>query len=271
MDTIGERSEQAREAARTWRPPRTGREIFAHPLPAQADSPLNRLICRACVLLARGRILSIEGVEHIAPDRDPFVLVLNHNQRGEAVLLPAALIFERGGRLIHFLSDWNFRLIPVLATILRRSGTIVLVQKPARPRFLNVFRPLFQKGRTGLHRALDMLRSGHSVGVFPEGTVNPDPRRLLEGHRGAARISLSSGAPVVPAGIRFPDVDPDRPIPPKAPFTVHIGPPMHPPEPTRPGRPSPDEVRAWHHQVMLELARLSGKGWGPGPDHEGLP
>ena len=269
MGTSGERVDGSAGQTPVWRPPRTRRAIFAQPLPAQQHSPLNRLICRACMMLARNRILSVEGLEHVAPERDPFVLVLNHNQQAEAVLLPAALIYWRGGRLIHFLSDWNFRLIPVVATILRRSGTIVLVQKPARPRFLNVFRPLFQKGRTGLHRALDMLRAGHSVGVFPEGTVNPDPRRMLEGHRGAARISLSAGVPVVPAGIRFPGIDPARPIPPSAPFTVRIGPPMTPPAPARPGRPSPDEVRAWHHRIMLEIARLSGKRWEPGPGRKG--
>lgn len=248
-----------------WSPPARAREIFAHPLPHQGESLLNRLICRTCVLLARKRILRITGIEHVDAGNDPFVLAINHSQKGEAVFLPAALIYQRGGRLIHFLSDWNFRLIPVVGTVLKRSGTIVLVRKPARPAFLNVFKPLFQRERTGLRRALDTLRAGRSVGVFPEGTVNPDPQRLLAGQRGAARLSLSAGVPVVPAGIRFPGAPPDRPIPPRAPFEVRIGPPMQPPAPARPGRPSPEEVDAWHHRVMQEIARLSGKRWEPAP------
>ncbi len=248
---------------RGWRPPASRRAIFTHPLPDQRDSPLNRLFCRVLVLLGRKRVLGIRGIEHIASGNDPFVLALNHSQKGEAIFLPAILVFQRGGRLIHFLSDWNFRLVPVLSTILRRAGTITLVQKPARPRFLNVFRRFYAQERTGLGLAVDMLREGRSVGVFPEGTINPDPARLLPGHRGAARISLSSGAPVVPAGIRFPGVPAGRPIPPWEPFEVEIGPPMVPPTTKRPGRASPDEVHAWHDRIMRQIARLSGKQWNP--------
>jgi 1-acyl-sn-glycerol-3-phosphate acyltransferase len=118
-------------------------EILRHPLPWQRHSPLNRLIARAVVLAFHRKVLAIHGLHRIAVENDPFLLVLNHNQWQEAVILPTLLIFQRGGKLIHFVSDWNFQLIPLAALILRRSQVITIVAKPARPAILNVFRPLF--------------------------------------------------------------------------------------------------------------------------------
>jgi hypothetical protein len=44
---------------------------------------------------------------------------------------------------------------------------------------------------------------------------------------------------------------------------LEIGEPLIPPATERPGRPSPEEVRAWHDRLMRELSRLSGKAWEP--------
>jgi 1-acyl-sn-glycerol-3-phosphate acyltransferase len=238
-------------------------QVVSRPLPLVPRGPLDRLICRSLLLLARPLLAEIRGVEHVAVERDPFILVANHNQRAEAVLVPTVMIFFRHGRVIHFLSDWNFQMIPVLATVLRRSGVITLTQKSARPRFLNVLKPLFADPVPGMRRAQRKLESGASIGVFPEGTINRDPRNLLPGHPGAAHLSLRTGVPCVPVGIRFPFARADRPIRDRDRMLVEIGPPVTPPAPARPGRPSPDEVWAWHHALMQELARLSGKAWTP--------
>jgi 1-acyl-sn-glycerol-3-phosphate acyltransferase len=50
--------------------------------------------------------------------------------------------------------------------------------------------------------AIETIRGGALAGIFPEGTVNPEPEAgLLRGRRGAARIALATDAPVVPVGI----------------------------------------------------------------------
>jgi 1-acyl-sn-glycerol-3-phosphate acyltransferase len=50
--------------------------------------------------------------------------------------------------------------------------------------------------------AIETIRGGALAGIFPEGTVNPEPKAgLLRGRRGAARIALAADAPVVPVGI----------------------------------------------------------------------
>ncbi len=249
---------------REWRGITVG-EILRHPLPYQRHSLLNRLIARTVVLAFRRSVLAIHGLDRIGVEHDPFILVMNHNQWQEAVILPTLLIFHRGGKLIHFVSDWNFQLIPVARTILRRSEVITIVAKPARPAFLNVFRPLFEQETSAWTRAREKLLAGASVGIFPEGTINRDPERLLPGHPRAAQVSLQTGTPILPAGITFPRLPPGRRIPNGEPFEVTIGEPLVPPRPARAGRPSLDEVRAWHHEVMSRLAELCGKRWDPRP------
>lgn len=205
-------------------------------------------------------------MEHLAPDRDPFIVVMNHSTRIEALLLPSVFAFHREGRLVSFIADWNFALVPGLATILRAGESILLVRKPARPAFLNVFKPLFERQGPAFERAAHALRRGRSIGIFPEGTTNRHPGRLLRGFDGAARLSLETGVPVVPVGIRFPGQPQDKPIRDRTPMELHVGAPLTPPaaEPSQSPAPDRSRIRSWHARIMLELARLSGKTWEPG-------
>lgn len=223
---------------------------------------LDRLLLRFVTLVARRQVLAITGVEHILGPQ-PFILALNHSIRREAVVVPALLVFHRGGRLIHFWSDWVYRLIPGLALILRRAGTIVVITKPGRPRALNIFKPLFAPKRPAIEQARAHLMAHRPIGVFPEGTANRNRRRLLPGRYGTARLSLETGVAVVPAGIVFPNAPAGTgPIPERETMEIRIGAPLVPPR-CAGLRPSYDEIRAWHAVVMSEIARLSGKTWEP--------
>jgi 1-acyl-sn-glycerol-3-phosphate acyltransferase len=245
-----------------WLPP-SDEAILRWPLPAAGTG--TGWILRGLALLARRKVLSIGGLEHVRPLRDPFILALNHSTRTEALLVPALLFLHRGGRLIHFLADWNYRLIPGIGSVYRRAETVTVMRKPARPRILNVLKPLYRHRLPAFERARLLLASGRSVGVFPEGTVNRDSRRLLAGRRGAARLSLETGAPVVPVGIRFPGVEPGRPIDDRAVMEIRIGAPLFPPHASaaRESWAPLAEVRAWHAIVMNEIGRLAGKLWTP--------
>jgi 1-acyl-sn-glycerol-3-phosphate acyltransferase len=117
--------------------------ILTQPLPHQPHSRLKRIVCRAVVALARRHVIAVHGLEHVHPRHDPFILALNHSQRLEALVVPALLIFQRGGRAIHFLADWNFHLLPPVALLYHAGEVITLTRKPARPAFLNVLKPLF--------------------------------------------------------------------------------------------------------------------------------
>lgn len=223
---------------------------------------INRVMGRFFLRFLNRYVIEARGLEHIAPRHDPFILALNHSQKFEAFVIPVYLIYHRRGHLIHFLSDWNYRLYPGLAFLLRFSQTICIVRKPAKPKFLNLFKPLFQDKDSGFTRSRRKLLEGGSLGIYPEGTVNRNPRALLRGYTGAARLSLVTGAPVVPAGVQFPGHPLDQPIPDGAPFIINIGAPLYPPKVNEIDIDAA-MVRDWHHSIMREIARLSHKEFQP--------
>ncbi|MBX3745498.1 MAG: 1-acyl-sn-glycerol-3-phosphate acyltransferase [Verrucomicrobiae bacterium] len=243
-----------------WRLP-ARREVWRQPMP-HLPRWRQRWIMRTILALFGRDVRAVHGRERLDAAGDPFILVANHSTRLEALVLPVLFAYLREGRLISFLADWNTALIPGIATILRDGESILLVRKPAKPAFLNVFKPLFQRKGPAFERAAGALRRGRSVGIFPEGTTNRHPTRLLRGFDGAARLSLETGRPVLPVGVRFPGQAADRPIRDRTPMEVHFGAPLVPDGPTP--EPTRDQVRSWHERVMQEIARLSGKRWEAG-------
>lgn len=220
----------------------------------------DRLLLRTLALVACRQVTAVHGLHHIRPANDPFILAVNHSTRRESLLVPALLFLNRGGRLLHFLADWNFRLIPGVGFIYSRSQVVTVLRKSAKPRFLNAFKPLYAHDLPPLEQAREHLAAGRSIGIFPEGQVNRDPNRLLRGRRGAARLSLETGVPVVPMGIRFPGPEPGRRLCGQAAMELHIGAPLVPPGPAREQAPLAD-VSAWHATVMTAISRQSGKAW----------
>lgn len=239
------------------------KEVWRRALPMQ-EKRGTRLINRVVVSLARRYIVSVEGMlDAIHPSNDPFILVMNHNQRHESVIVPNVLIYYRGGKLLHFMADWNFMLMPGVATLYRRSGVILIDRKDIKPKFLNVFKPLFKQKSPAFQRAAERLAAGGSVGIFPEGTINRDPKRLMRGLPGAAKLALETGVKVVPLGIRFPGHCETERIRDGAKMSLHIGASIMAPPVAQPGKPQLEEIREFHAQIMSSVAILSGKSWHP--------
>ena len=234
--------------------------LWRQPLPSLNRRPVTRCVCRALMTAFRGRVLAIEGLNHVAADQDPFILALNHSQGPEAVLVPTWLCFHRGGRMVHFMADWNFLLYPVLGWIIRLHEPIVVMRKEAKPRFLNRLRPWFEPSRTPFAAAKEFLKDGRSVGIFPEATVNHHPTQLLRGQLGVSRLAVESQVPVVPGGIRFPQHRGEAPIGNEEPFTIHFGPALMPP--ARENNPR-RAATLFHEQIMSAISTLSGKQWQP--------
>jgi 1-acyl-sn-glycerol-3-phosphate acyltransferase len=231
--------------------------ILSGPLPELAL--IDRMLVRSTALVSRCKVRSVDGLDYIAPERDPFILAANHSTRQEAIVLPALLFLLRHGRRIHFMADWNFRMIPGVDFLYRRAGAITVARKSARPRVLNFAKPLFTDMISPMEQARAHLIAGRSIGVFPEGTVNRDPLRLLRGRHGAARLSLETGAPIVPVGLRFPTVPRGAVIPEGSPMSIEVGEPLVPPVTAIP--PAYANLCAWHGHVMSTIGRLSGKSW----------
>ena len=222
---------------------------------------LSTLAVKTCAAVGARFVVEISGQEHLHPDNDPFIVVLNHNQKLEALYVPGILIHLRKGKIIHFLADWNFCLVPGVWLFYHWGHVITIARKPAKPRFLNIFKPLFTSREPGFTRAERALAEGRPIGIFPEGTTNRNPTRLLKGFSGAAQLSLQTQVPVLPIGIRFPNHDRTKPIPECIPVSLNIGAPLDP-QPVS-GKPKLDQIRAWHRQIMTTIADLSGKTWQP--------
>ena len=214
---------------------------------------------------AARQVVAVRGLEYVEASRDPFIVVANHSQRFEAVMLPAVLMWHRHGERIYYLADWPMMLVPGVGTIYRAGKIIPVFNKSAKPPFLNVLKPWFQRGHEGSawERAAARLQAGSPVGVFPEGTMNRHPTRLLRGRSGAARLALENQVPVVPVGIRFPENDGSQAIRDGDPMEIEVGPPI--PAAATPAGETVDKaaVAAHHEKIMRELERLSGKEWNP--------
>lgn len=236
---------------------RTFRQIWQEKLPYL--NARDRIVIKLLVYWMQRYIISVDGLENIQPENGPFILAMNHNQKSEAIAVPATLFFYGKGKKIHFFSDWNFQMIPIVSYIIRRSEVITVTRKSAKPKFLNVLKPIFEPPEPPFVLAKKWLEKGDSVGVYPEGTVNRNPDRLLKGFSGMARLSVETGRPVVPLGISFPNLPKGKMIPDWEPMVLKIGKAMYPPVVEE--NASLEKVRSWHAEVMTVLADLSHKQW----------
>jgi len=95
--------------------------------------------------------------------------------------------------LIHLLSRMSVLIttnafaFPLFGPYLRRAGQIEVIP-----------------GGDAIEQACQLLRQGHSVGIFPEGDFSPQEGGFRKPRSGAARLALRTGVPIVPVGIYLP-------------------------------------------------------------------
>lgn len=122
----------------------------------------------------------VTGLEQI-PD-GPCLYICNHLSNADAVALWRAL----RPRQVYFLAG-----IKLEATTMTRVVMGALDTIPIRPGSPDV---------EALKRAVESLRHGKSVLIFPEGTRSRTGA-LIRGRKGAGLIAKRSGAPIVPIGL----------------------------------------------------------------------
>jgi 1-acyl-sn-glycerol-3-phosphate acyltransferase len=128
----------------------------------------------------------VTGTEHV-PMQGPGIAASNHVSVLDGIVL-ALVIARRRRRMTRFLTAAEFFRKPFYAWALRLYRQIPIRRG--------------ESDEGALDEAVRTVRAGALAGIFPEGKVNPAPEGPLQrGRTGVARMSLATGAPVVPVGI----------------------------------------------------------------------
>jgi 1-acyl-sn-glycerol-3-phosphate acyltransferase len=121
--------------------------------------------------------LEVRGTEHV-PAAGPVLLVANHSS-----LLDPALVGGAAPRRLCFMAKAELFRVPLFGRLIRALNA----------------RPVRREGASAqaLREALDALRSGQALLVFPEGTRG-DEGDIRPPKPGAGMLAVMSGATVVP-------------------------------------------------------------------------
>ncbi|MPZ88355.1 MAG: 1-acyl-sn-glycerol-3-phosphate acyltransferase [Nitriliruptorales bacterium] len=181
-----------------------------------------------------------EGMERI-PKTGPAILASNHLSFADHFFLPAYV-----DRPIFFLGKSDYF-----------EGWKRLFFEGVG--VMPVYRQGGDAGEASLRKGQEILEAGHLLGIYPEGTRSPDGR-LYRGKTGPVRLSLRTGAPILPVAMigTFEVMPPGRPVPRLLRVGVRVGRPL---DFSRYAGKEDDRIilRSATDELMYELMLLSGQ------------
>lgn len=213
---------------------------------AQMDASPGRL--QTATMRALGPVcrtfwnVEVVGLDNV-PASGPAIIAPNHVSFCDSVFVPAVLPrrISYVGKA-EYMDDWKTKyLFPAMGMIpIDRGGG--------------------DKSAAALDTAARLLADGELFGIYPEGTRSRSGK-LHKGRTGVARLSMRTGAPIVPVGLRGTrEVQPpDQPCP-KPFMTVQVlfGRPIDPAR-FRSRDGDPLLFREITDELMYEISRLSGQ------------
>lgn len=120
------------------------------------------------------------------PKSGSYVLVSNHVTNVDALAV-AYFVYYKTKRAPHFLAKEGLFRLPVIGRILLAAGQIP------------VYRTSGNRNDEPLRVAHEYLKRGHTIAIFPEGTLTREPDMWpMKGRSGAVRLALDTGVPVYP-------------------------------------------------------------------------
>jgi 1-acyl-sn-glycerol-3-phosphate acyltransferase len=123
------------------------------------------------------------GSENL-PDSGGFLVCSNHISDADPVAL-AHFLYDNG-HPPYFLAKGALFTVPLVGRVIRGAGQIPVFRDG--PDAVKAFAP-----------AVEAVRSGKCVAIYPEATVTRDPDLWpMTGKTGAARVALETGCPVIP-------------------------------------------------------------------------
>lgn len=183
----------------------------------------------------------VVGREHL-PKRGPAIIAANHINMIDPPLMATCI-----PRRATFLGKEELFRIPFWGYLYRGYGAI-----PVRR---------YKADLAAVRRAVQALRAGQIVVMFPEGTRSPDAR-LTRGYPGTALIAMRSGAPVIPVAISGSEVVelPGiflRALLRRPKVRVVFGEPFHLPQ----GRARAEQIQRYTDIIMERIAALLPEGY----------
>jgi len=136
------------------------------------------------VLLFRPKVT---GLRHV-PSSGAVIIASNHLSFSDSIFMPLVV-----PRSVTFLAKSEYFTSPGLKGFIKKITFIALGQVP-------VDRSGGKRSEAALLTGLGLLKDGHCIGIYPEGTRSPDGR-LYKGRTGIARMAIESGAAVVPVAM----------------------------------------------------------------------
>ena len=136
-----------------------------------------------CVRFLAGTKVEYIGEENIPTDT-PVLYIGNHRSFFDIVLT-----YVRVPRPTGYISKKEIEKVPLLNIWMRNLNCLFLDRENVR------------EGMQTILAAIDMMKNGKSVCIFPEGSRNKEEGTLLPFHEGSFKIAVKSGCPIVPMTI----------------------------------------------------------------------
>jgi 1-acyl-sn-glycerol-3-phosphate acyltransferase len=191
--------------------------------------------------------VKVEGRENV-PKSGAAVLAANHQSFCDSFFLPLVV-----RRKVTYLAKAEYFDSKKTAWFFRAAGQIPIRRGGGK------------ESERALATAMDVLKDGKLIGMYPEGTRTMD-EFVHKGRTGVARLSRECGVPIIPVGIiGTVDVQPvnSNMLHPFKKVTVRFGTPMSMepmPDPSDPMEGHDHDVcRAFTDDLMHAIARLSDR------------
>lgn len=121
------------------------------------------------------------------PKKGAYILVSNHVTNLDALAV-AYFVYAQLKRAPHFMAKESLFRLPLIGPIITAAGQIPVYRTTHR-------------NDGPLKAAHAFLKAGHSIAIFPEGTLTRSPELWpMRGKTGAIRLALETGVPVYPIG-----------------------------------------------------------------------
>ena len=187
-----------------------------------------------------GPRITYHGLENI-PENGGAVVAINHTSYVD--WMPGAIAAYRRGRRLRFMIKQEMLDVPPVGFLMRNSGMI----------------PVDRSAGAGAYSAaVQRLRDGELVGVYPEATISRS-FELKEFKTGAVRMACEAGVPIIPLiawGVQrmWTKDYPRKLLRNRVPITTVVGEPLRPTD-------SVEQTNAALREAMTECLQIAQLGY----------